>query len=161
MIVGKSLDELAELKTEIEQNLASDRSFALELQYWSNILKKIDEQIAKTQIEDIYNEYFQENKDKIMQEIQLAEAKKRAQMKNAGAYSKVKDYQTPFTALQIDNTKRGMSVAGKQEEEVIVHSVANMISEIDDMKYNDGTLSPILIPFDEAGYLLSLAITDQ
>ena len=60
-----------------------------------------------------YNEYFQENKDKIMQEIQLAEAKKRAQMKNAGAYSKVKDYQTPFTALQIDNTKRGMSVAGK------------------------------------------------
>ena len=46
MIVGKSLDELAELKTEIEQNLASDRSFALELQYWSNILKKIDEQIA-------------------------------------------------------------------------------------------------------------------
>lgn len=59
MIVGKSLDDLAELKTEIEQNLASDRSFALELQYWSNILKKIDEQIAKTQIEDIYNEYFQ------------------------------------------------------------------------------------------------------
>lgn len=36
-----------------------------------------------------------------------------------------------------------------------------MISEIDDMKYNDGTLSPILIPFDEAGYLLSLAITDH
>lgn len=48
-----------------------------------------------------------------MQEIQLAEAKKRAQMKNTGAYSKVKDYQTPFTALQIDNTKRGMSIAGK------------------------------------------------
>jgi hypothetical protein len=29
------------------------------------------------------------------------------------------------------------------------------------MKYNDGSLSPILIPFSEAGYLQSLAIGDE
>jgi len=42
MILGKDLGELLELKGEIESTLAADRSMALELQYWSNVLKKID-----------------------------------------------------------------------------------------------------------------------
>jgi hypothetical protein len=29
------------------------------------------------------------------------------------------------------------------------------------MNYNDGTLSPFIIPFSEAGYLASLAVTDE
>ena len=65
MIVGKSLSELHELKGEIEQSLASDRSFALQLGYWSGVLKKIDEQIAITQVEGIYETYVKENKERI------------------------------------------------------------------------------------------------
>ena len=42
MILGKDLGELLELKGEIESTLAADRSMALELQYWSNVLKKAD-----------------------------------------------------------------------------------------------------------------------
>ena len=55
MILDKSLEELNELKSEIESNLISDRSFALEMQYWSNVLKKIEEQSAKTIIERTYS----------------------------------------------------------------------------------------------------------
>ena len=46
MIADKDLNELIELKKEIEDNLAADRSFALELQYWSNVLNKIEERVA-------------------------------------------------------------------------------------------------------------------
>jgi len=31
----------------------------------------------------------------------------------------------------------------------------------DNLYYNDGSLSPILIPYDDAGYLLALAVTDE
>jgi hypothetical protein len=31
----------------------------------------------------------------------------------------------------------------------------------EDIKYDDGSLSPILIPLKEAGYLQSLAVTDE
>lgn len=34
-------------------------------------------------------------------------------------------------------------------------------SIIEDVKYDDGSLSPILIPLNEAGYLQSLALTDE
>ena len=102
--MGNDLKELIELKSEIESTLAADRSMALELQYWSNVLKKLDERIAKTRIEDIYTEYLNTNRDKVIADIKLAEAKKRA--KNDG--NPKKDYQTPFTALKIDNIKKGM-----------------------------------------------------
>jgi hypothetical protein len=47
MIEGKDFKELRELKGEIESSLAADRSMAMELQYWSNVLKKIEEKMAK------------------------------------------------------------------------------------------------------------------
>jgi hypothetical protein len=78
MILGKDLGELLELKGEIESTLAADRSMALELQYWSNVLKKIDERIAKTRIESIYTDYLKSNREKVMAEIKQAEAKKRS-----------------------------------------------------------------------------------
>ena len=78
MILGKDLGELIELKGEIESTLAADRSMALELQYWSNVLKKIDERIAKTSIESIYTDYLNANREKVMAEIKQAEAKKRS-----------------------------------------------------------------------------------
>jgi hypothetical protein len=58
MISDKDLSELCELKKEIEENLAADRSFALELQYWSNLLSKIDEKIAVIRIQTIYNQHL-------------------------------------------------------------------------------------------------------
>lgn len=73
LILDKNLEELNELKKEIESSLSSDRSFAMELPYWSSVLKKIEEQSAKTRIEDIYKAYCKDNKDKIQQEIQAAE----------------------------------------------------------------------------------------
>ena len=78
MILGKDLGELLELKGEIESNLAADRSMALELQYWSNVLKKIDERIAKTRIESIYADYLNANREKVMAEVKLAEVKRRS-----------------------------------------------------------------------------------
>ena len=54
MITDKDLIELCELKKEIEDNLAADRSFALELQYWSNVLNKIDERVAVIRIQNTY-----------------------------------------------------------------------------------------------------------
>lgn len=78
MILGKDLGELLELKGEIESTLAADRSMALELQYWSNVLKKIDERIAKSRIESIYTEYLNANRERVQAEIKLAEAKKRS-----------------------------------------------------------------------------------
>jgi hypothetical protein len=65
MILGKDLGELLELKGEIESTLAADRSMALELQYWSNVLKKIDERIAKSRIESIYTEYLNANRERV------------------------------------------------------------------------------------------------
>jgi hypothetical protein len=69
MILGKDLGELLELKGEIESTLAADRSMALELQYWSNVLKKIDERIAKSRIESIYTEYLNANRERVQAEI--------------------------------------------------------------------------------------------
>ena len=63
MIVDKDLPELIELKKEIEDNLAADRSFALELQYWSNVLNKIDERVAIIRVQTIYGDYVSKNKD--------------------------------------------------------------------------------------------------
>ena len=65
MIEGKDLGELENLKAEIEQTLAADRSMALELQYWANVIKKIDERIARTKVENIYIRYIQENREKV------------------------------------------------------------------------------------------------
>lgn len=76
MIEGKSTHELNELYDEIEQNLSSDRSFAIELQYWQNLLKKIKIQIAKISIEEIYDTYEKQNHERIQTEIKIAEAKK-------------------------------------------------------------------------------------
>lgn len=78
MILGKDLEELLELKGEIESTLAADRSMALELQYWSNVLKKIDERIAKTRIESIYADYLNANREKVMAEVKQAEVKRRS-----------------------------------------------------------------------------------
>lgn len=148
MIEGKDLVELAELKTEIESSLAADRSFALELQYWSNVLKKIDEQQAKTTVEDIYERYFNENKEMIMVEMARAEAKKRAKDGRA------RDYQTPFTALKIDNIKKGMTHDDGAQEVEASETAPNA-------RYHDGTLSPPIIFFEDAGYLQSLAVTEE
>jgi hypothetical protein len=63
MISDKDLTEIIELKKEIEENLAADRSFALELQYWSNVLNRIDERIAIIRVQNIYNDYISTNKD--------------------------------------------------------------------------------------------------
>ncbi len=76
MITDKDLSELIELKKEIEDNLAADRSFALELQYWSNVLNKIDERIAIIRVQNIYNEYVQQNKEQIAADIKIAIKKK-------------------------------------------------------------------------------------
>lgn len=77
MIEGKGLGELLELKGEIEGTLAADRSMAMELEYWSNVLKKLEEKIARTKIESIYSDYLSSNREKIMAEIKIAEAKKK------------------------------------------------------------------------------------
>jgi hypothetical protein len=63
MISDKDLTEIIELKKEIEENLAAERSFALELQYWSNVLNRIDERIAIIRVQNIYNDYISTNKD--------------------------------------------------------------------------------------------------
>ena len=168
MIEGKSLDELDELKKEIEATLSADRSMALELQYWSNVLKRIDEQIAKTKIETIYEKYFNENKTMILQGIQKAQAKKRAALHShpdGGGGGPSKDYQTPFTALKIDNTKKGMTSSNTANEGPYLipgsDDIGGRYSMKEELKYNDGTLSPFLIPYDEAGYLQSLATNDE
>ena len=103
MLLDKNLTELLELKSEIESTLAADKSMALELQYWSNVLKKIEEKVAKGRIESIYEQYVESNREKVMAEVKAAEAKKRA--KKDGVISS--EYQTPFTALKIDNIKKG------------------------------------------------------
>jgi Conserved mid region of cactin len=54
MLAGKDLNELLELQREIEGTLAADRSMAMELQYWSNVLKKIEERVAKSRIEGVF-----------------------------------------------------------------------------------------------------------
>jgi Conserved mid region of cactin len=46
LILGQTIVELEALRKEIELNLAADRSFALELPYWSSVLKKIEETTA-------------------------------------------------------------------------------------------------------------------
>ena len=89
------------MKAEIEGTLAADRSMAMELQYWSNVLKKLEERIAKTRIENVYTDFMNANREKVLADIKVAEAKKKSKTEN-------KDYQTPFTALKIDNIKKGM-----------------------------------------------------
>ncbi len=95
-----------------------------------------------------------------MAEIKIAEAKKKtANVKN-------KDYQSPFTALKIDNIKKGTKT-GEDIQTLIDHHNAETHHQAegnlnhDGLKYNDGSLSPIIIPFEDAGYLQSLAVTDQ
>lgn len=150
----KTLSDLQELKTEIENTLAADRSMALEINYWSNVLKKIEERMAKQRIEEIYTRYCEENLDKIKAEIKIAEARKKESSSGAS-----KEYQTPFTALKIDNIKKGM-VAPSQQEEARGNCQEDQ-QVIEEIKYNDGTLSPVRIPYGEAGYLLALAVTDE
>ena len=41
------------------------------------------------------------------------------------------------------------------------HDLQEDMGDHDGLRYDDGSLSPILIPFEEAGYLLSLATTDE
>lgn len=48
MLVGKGISELLELKEEVEQNIGQDKSFASDMQYWQNLLKKIKSQVSKT-----------------------------------------------------------------------------------------------------------------
>lgn len=89
-----------------------------------------------------------------MHDIKIAGAKKKT--------SQFKDidigYQNPFTALKINNTKKGM--AGDQGDHLKdLVEIENKNHE--DIKYDDGSLSPILIPLKEAGYLQSLAVTDE
>jgi hypothetical protein len=84
---------------------------ALELQYWSNVLKKIEERIAKTRIESIYTDFLNANKERVLSEVKAAEAKIKAKSEGPNT----KDYQTPFTALKIDNIKKGMR---PEDEEV-------------------------------------------
>jgi len=82
MIVDKDLNELIELKKEIEDNLAADRSFALELQYWSNVLNKIDERVAVIRVQTIYTDYVSQNKEQIDADIKLAIKRKSALIKD-------------------------------------------------------------------------------
>ena len=149
MILGKDLEELLELKGEIESTLAADRSMALELQYWSNVLKKIDERIAKTRIESIYADYLNANREKVMAEVKQAEVKRRSKTDGGN-----QDYQTPFTALKIDNIKKGMrpedNLTNDTQDNNGIQQEGN---DTEVVKYNDGTLSPLIIPFEEAGYL--------
>jgi Conserved mid region of cactin len=82
MIADKDLNELIELKKEIEDNLAADRSFALELQYWSNVLKKIEERVAIIRVQTIYTDYMSQNKEQIDADIKLAIKRKSALIKD-------------------------------------------------------------------------------
>ncbi len=75
---------------------------SLEITYWSNVLKKIDEKTAKMRIESIYNSFCEQNAEKIKNDIKQAEARRRAKQEGT------KDYQTPFTALKIDNINKGV-----------------------------------------------------
>jgi hypothetical protein len=68
--------------------------------------------------------------------------------------------------LKIDNTKKGMTssnTANDDPSSLILGSevIGGKYSMKEELKYNDGTLSPFLIPYDEAGYLQSLATTDE
>jgi hypothetical protein len=82
MIADKDLNELIELKKEIEDNLAADRSFALELQYWSNVLNKIEERVAIIRVQTIYTDYMSQNKEQIDADIKLAIKRKSALIKD-------------------------------------------------------------------------------
>jgi hypothetical protein len=42
MIEGKTLEELKDLLKEIKQSMTVDRSFTMEIQYWTKISKRIE-----------------------------------------------------------------------------------------------------------------------
>ncbi len=98
MLEDKSIPELLELKKEIETTLAADRSMSLELAYWSNVLKKIDQKVSEMRIQQIYTEFCSSNREKL--ELKVAEARRKAKVEQSEAY------QNPFTALKIDNIKQ-------------------------------------------------------
>ena len=75
----------------------SDRSFAMEMQYWLKITKRIENQIAKLRIEEIYDEYVERHRDKILKQIRKLEDEKKTSEKQK---------KQPFTSLAIENLKQ-------------------------------------------------------
>lgn len=128
------------------------------------MLKKIDEQSAKTRVEKIYDEYCAGNKEAIERGIQAAvELKKKALQQRTGGLDGrqgAKKYENPFTALKIDNTKK-LHTMGEDQASVPEKIESEQAEKGTDLMYNDGTLSPLVIPFEEAGYLQALAVTDE
>ena len=57
--------QLAELQSEIRENVASNASFASELQYWQGLSRKVRHKIAVKKIESIYKLFLKKNKAKI------------------------------------------------------------------------------------------------
>lgn len=64
-------------------------------------------------------------------------------------------YQQPFTSLAIDNIKKIQS--DKHYDASQLEQTAKGIKE--EKRYNDGSLSPVPIPVQDAGYLGTVAIT--
>lgn len=69
MLEGKNICELMELQEEVELNLAQDRSFVADMQYWQNLLVKIKVKIGEEQILQIYSQFVQNNKEMIDTQI--------------------------------------------------------------------------------------------
>ena len=52
------------------------------MQYWQKILKRIENQIAKSKIEEIYEEYVERNREKIMKTLRKMEEERRLRQNN-------------------------------------------------------------------------------
>ncbi|CDW72357.1 uncharacterized protein c19orf29 [Stylonychia lemnae] len=155
MINDKSIDELIDLHKEIQTSLTNDRSFAIEMQYWQNLLKRIKIKLAQLNIQKIYQDYVDQNRDKVENEVKvLQEAKVQSQQK-----TKEKSYQQPFTSLTIDNIQKPQTSTKQNSTQMQINT--QLKTDKKDHVYNDGELSPALIPFEDAGFLKSIAITDE
>ena len=59
--------QLSNLLLEIKENMASNASFAAELQYWQGLSRKVRHKIAVKKIESIYRLFLKKNKARIQQ----------------------------------------------------------------------------------------------
>mmetsp|Transcript_44773 Transcript_44773/g.43364 ORF Transcript_44773/g.43364 Transcript_44773/m.43364 type:complete len:82 (+) Transcript_44773:695-940(+) len=75
MLADKSTSELLELKEEVELNLARDKSFSADLQYWKNLLKKINIRVARNKIEEIFDDFVKNHHQAIEERIQELKSK--------------------------------------------------------------------------------------
>ena len=74
LLDGMTHNDLADLLSEIQENVASQASFASELSYWQGLSRKVRHKMAVKSIESIYKLFLRKNGEKLEQ----MQAEKRA-----------------------------------------------------------------------------------